>query len=381
MRAPYSANHRLLALLLALAPLPLAAESLDPASRLETVEQEIRKVQAWLAQARRQQGELMTTLRESESEIGRLGREQRKAERKLRRLRTDHAAAQESLQQLLGQISAQREGIRRQLRARYVNGRAGQLRLLLNQQQPDQVTRVARYYEYLQDARLERIAHFMALAEAARAQEARIAEQRVAIERSHRQITERQALLDDRRQSRLLTLSKLNAGIRSNDEQARRLEQDRTELERLLEEVLRAMPELALERQSEPFSSQQGRLPWPAQGRLNATFGSSRAELHRNGVLIRGSQGGEVRAVHSGHVVFADWMRRFGLLIIVDHGHGFMSLYGHNESLLKQAGEWVGAGEAVALLGNSGGQDEDALYFELRQGGKPIDPRRWLAQR
>ncbi len=379
--APAACCRLLAAPLLAFAVAPATAESLDPASKLETVRKEIQEVQGWLQQARKQQGSLVNELRESESEIGRLGREQRKAERQLGTLRKEHQTAQRELRGLQQQIELQREGIRRQLRARYVNGRAGQLRLLLNQQQPDQVTRVARYYEYLQEARLSRIDHFLALAEQARAQEQRIASQRTAIEHGHRRNRERQAALDAQRQARLLTLSKLNEGIRSNDEQAQRLEKDRAHLEKLLEEVLQGMPELALERQQAPFSSRKGKLPWPAQGAVQATFGSSRAELHRNGVRIRGKQGGEVRAVHSGHVVFADWMRRFGLLIIIDHGHGFMSLYGHNESLLKRAGEWVSAGESVALLGNSGGQEENALYFELRQGGKPINPRKWLTRR
>lgn len=357
------------------------AESAQPGEQLEAVQQELRRVQDWLKNARREQGSLMNTLRRNESEIGRLEREQRQTESRLKKLRQEHRQASRALEALQARVQIQRDAIAAQLRARYIAGRSGHLRLVLNQQQPDQIARVARYYEYVQKARLGRIEEYLTLADEARRQEEQLAGQRAAVERAVRQLQTQKQSLASSREARLLTLSKLNAGIQSHDEKARRLEQDRAHLEKLLEEVLKGMPELALERQEVPFASQRGKLPWPARGRVQNTFGSNAARLalHRNGLKIRSDTGREVRAVHSGHVVFADWMRRFGLLIIVDHGQGYMSLYGHNESLLKAAGEWVAPGEAIALVGNSGGQDGSALYFELRENGKPVDPRKWLS--
>jgi septal ring factor EnvC (AmiA/AmiB activator) len=129
-----------------------------------------------------------------------------------------------------------------------------------------------------------------------------------------------------------------------------------------------------------PFADAKGKLPWPVDGRLLARFGDARGDDARStwdGVMISASAGSQVHAVHGGRVVFADWLRGAGLLVILDHGNGFLSLYGHNQSLLKDAGDIVKAGEAISTVGNSGGQDTAALYFAIRQQGRPSDPAQW----
>jgi septal ring factor EnvC (AmiA/AmiB activator) len=129
-----------------------------------------------------------------------------------------------------------------------------------------------------------------------------------------------------------------------------------------------------------PFAEARGRLPWPISGRLIARYGSPRGEDNRatwDGVLISASAGSPVRAIHDGRVVFADWLRGSGLLVILDHGNGYLSLYGHNQSLLKNAGDIVKAGEPIATVGTSGGQETPALYFAIRQQGRPTDPAQW----
>ncbi|MDT4859240.1 Murein hydrolase activator EnvC [compost metagenome] len=129
-----------------------------------------------------------------------------------------------------------------------------------------------------------------------------------------------------------------------------------------------------------PFAKSRGQLPWPVDGRLVARFGSARGGDSRakwDGVLIGASEGSAVRAVHGGRVVFADWLRGAGLLVILDHGNGYLSLYGHNQRLLKNAGDIVKAGESIATVGTSGGQDTPALYFAIRQQGRPTDPAQW----
>lgn len=129
-----------------------------------------------------------------------------------------------------------------------------------------------------------------------------------------------------------------------------------------------------------PFAEARGKLPWPVDGRLLARFGETRGDDARtkwDGVMISAAAGSQVHAVHGGRVVFADWLRGAGLLVILDHGNGFLSLYGHNQSLLKDAGDVVKAGEAISTVGNSGGQDTPALYFAIRQQGRPSDPAQW----
>ena len=133
---------------------------------------------------------------------------------------------------------------------------------------------------------------------------------------------------------------------------------------------------------SEPFEDMRGRLPWPVNGDLLASFGSVRggSGLPRQGALIAAATGQPVRAVHRGRVAYADWLRGFGLLLIVDHGDGFMSLYGHNETLVRDTGDWVESAEIIATAGDSGGYAEPSLYFEIRRDGKPVDPGRWWAE-
>jgi septal ring factor EnvC (AmiA/AmiB activator) len=129
----------------------------------------------------------------------------------------------------------------------------------------------------------------------------------------------------------------------------------------------------------EPFASRKGELAWPAKGRIGARFGSARGvgRLYWDGVLIEAPEGGEVRSVHYGRVAFADWLRGFGLLLIIDHGDGYMTLYGYNQSLFKETGEWVEAGEVIAQVGRSGGRSTSGVYFGIRHNGEPIDPKKW----
>ncbi|MHB1371021.1 MAG: murein hydrolase activator EnvC family protein, partial [Pseudomonadaceae bacterium] len=129
-----------------------------------------------------------------------------------------------------------------------------------------------------------------------------------------------------------------------------------------------------------PFAQAKGKLPWPVDGRLVARYGTPRggdARTKWDGVLIGAAVGSQVRAVHGGRVVFADWLRGAGLLVILDHGNGYLTLYGHNQSLLKDAGDIVKAGEPIATVGTSGGQEAAALYFAIRQQGRPSDPAQW----
>jgi len=131
----------------------------------------------------------------------------------------------------------------------------------------------------------------------------------------------------------------------------------------------------------EPFHNQKGHIPWPVQGKLLAKFGSSRekGDLKWNGVLISAAYGEPVQAISHGRVAFSDWLQGYGFITIIDHGDGYMSLYGHNESLFKQAGDWVESGEVIATVGDSGGQPGPGVYFEIRARGKPINPGLWCS--
>ena len=134
---------------------------------------------------------------------------------------------------------------------------------------------------------------------------------------------------------------------------------------------------------SRPFKQQKGKLPWPASGAFLASYGEPRKQggLKWNGVLISSKHGTPVRAISHGRIAFADWLQGFGFITIIDHGEGYMSLYGHNETLVKQAGDWVNAGEVIATSGDSGGQPMPGVYFEIRSRGKPVNPGNWCSRK
>jgi septal ring factor EnvC (AmiA/AmiB activator) len=156
--------------------------------------------------------------------------------------------------------------------------------------------------------------------------------------------------------------------------------EDQEELQRLLELIEQAVADLEVPAEYQAFEAFRGQLPWPVAGRASNRFGARRGQgtLRWQGLVIPAEEGSTVNAIHHGRVVFADWFRGSGLLLIIDHGDGFMSLYAHNEALLREVGEWVSAGAAVATVGNSGGRAEPGLYFEIRKDGKPTDPVAWL---
>jgi septal ring factor EnvC (AmiA/AmiB activator) len=157
------------------------------------------------------------------------------------------------------------------------------------------------------------------------------------------------------------------------------MEQNRKELEKLVAAIEKAVANLEVPDDYQPFKAARGTMPWPIGGKRANSFGRPRNEgkMRWQGVTIPASEGDSVKAIHHGRVVYADWLRGSGLLMIIDHGEGYMSLYAHNQSLLREVGEWVSAGTPISTVGNSGGQEQSALYFEIRHQGKPTNPTKW----
>jgi murein hydrolase activator len=184
--------------------------------------------------------------------------------------------------------------------------------------------------------------------------------------------------LEDARERRASALAALQAQSRTRAEALQRLQHEQSGLESLLRELRRAIEKYPIDG-NDAFSHLRGKLAWPVAGQLAARFGQTRAGAVKwDGVLIDAERGAQVRAVYQGRIIFADWLPGLGLLTIVDHGDGYLSLYGHNERLYKAAGERVAAGEAIAAAGDSGGSPRPALYFEIRKAGHPVDPLPWF---
>ena len=269
------------------------------------------------------------------------------------------------------------------MRAAYLMGRQERLKILLNQQDPATVSRVMVYYDYLSRARVQKMVQIQTDIQRLAETEEIIGEQESVL--SELRVEQQKELAELRRSQdkRQAVLVALTRELSDQGEQLSRLQSDERELRTLLGGIEEALADIAVEHpQQLAFSGQRGRLAWPADGRLVNRFGAARlGSLVWDGVMISAPEGQEVRAIHHGRVAFADWLRGFGLLLIVDHGDGFMTLYGHNRSLFKEAGDWVEVDEPIALVGSSGGRKSSGVYFGIRHHGRPIDPTQWCRRR
>jgi len=354
-----------------------AAVSQQPGDRLESVRKEIKSLQSTLNRSRTERGELQSTLKRIEKQLGALNAS-------IRTIDNEVSSGQRELKQmkgkrskLRGRLSEQRGLLADQVRATYAMGRQEQIKMLLNQQDPARVGRVLVYYDLLNRARAKQIEQVNTTLRDLDSVEREITRKNVTLTTLRDQKISEQTALSEGRQARQQLLNRINKEIKSQGRQLANLKEDEQRLMRLLQELARR-PE-AENAERTPFAKLRGKLQWPTKGRISARFGNRRpvGAPRWQGMLINAPEGREVHAISHGRVAFADWLRGFGLLIIIDHGDGFMSLYGHNQSLFKETGEWVETGESIASVGVSGGQSKASLYFEIRQDGQPVNPQRW----
>lgn len=348
--------------------------------RLEEVRRKLGELRSSLSGARDQQSRLRDELRASEVEIGETSRALKTLAGRQREKAAELARLQERRRAADAALAGQRAALEQQIVAAYMMGREGQMKIFFNQQDPARLGRMLTYYDYLHRARAERISDIRAGLEEIDALERSIAEEQAALEGLHAERSRQMEALDASRQSRRQTLASLDAEIKSREQQLATLLQDERTLSELVDRLREAFRDLPVDLPDNvPFATLKGRLPWPVEGKLAARFGASRQveKLTWRGILIDADEGVEVRSVYNGRVAFADWMRGFGLLIIVDHGGGYMSLYGHNQSLYKDVGEVVRKGETIATVGSSGGRGKPGLYFEIRHNGVPDNPALW----
>ena len=357
-------------------PSPAQAEA-----DLKEVRSQIDKVRAEMERDSSKRDQLARELEESEKTVGSVRGELDQ----LRRMRAQHSARRAELAQQRraeeAELAHDREALAGQIRAAHMIGEREPLKLLLNQRDPAETGRVLVYYQYFGRARASQIAAINAhLAEVATLDAALTAEdERLAALEAQQQ--GELAQLQNARERRGRALVSLEADSKNRARELERLKDQQGGLEKLVRELRRALERLDKfpSDSKDAFAKLRGKLAWPVAGRLVASFGQVRAGgVKWDGVLLAGSQGSPVRAVYHGRVVYADWLSGLGLLTIIDHGDGYLSLYGHNERLFKEVGERVTAGDTIATLGDTGGRPRAELYFEIRKAGRPIDPRPWF---
>jgi len=369
----------LLALLL-LAGLPTSALAADDAARLERLRQQIHALRSELDSDRQRKQSLQSRLRNTERRIGKTAALLRELERQIRRQKRELKDLQQQQKTLRGDLRQHRLALARQLRAAYASGRQEYLKILLNQQDPAAVARTLTYYDYYNRARLAKIQAIDSSLAELNALEERIEDKTRQLERNRAERVNEKQQLEATRKERAQLLAKLDREMQGKGRRLSQMLEDEQRLQRLLERIADGPTETPWEvGEGKPFAQLRGKLAWPTSGRITARFGKRRkvGKLRWQGVRISAREGTEVRTVSHGRVAFSDWLRGFGLLTIIDHGDGYMSLYGGNQSLYKEVGDWVEAGDVIAAVGNSGGLDEHALYFEIRHDGKPLNPLKW----
>ncbi len=361
---------------------PATAEREVTPAQIENLKERIEDINEWLADAEQDRSSLEQQLAATERKISKLTRERRSLQKQATEQQQRLNALKKEEQQLTHTLDSQRESLKRQIRTAWMEGDAPAVKVLLNEIDPDKIARTMVYYEYLSRDTVSRLESFRKSLEALQKTRNKVETTRTDLAKTEADVARRQQQLVSSRKERQQTLAALKSDIHTRRNERDSLEADRKRLEKLLQEVEQAIASIPSPNESQPFGSLRKKLPWPVQGKVLSGFGDRYADgkLRRNGLLIRTSENAEITAIHYGRVVFANWLRGFGLITIIDHGDGYMTLYGHSSSLFTSPGDWVSAGEPIAVAGQTGGTSSPALYFEIRHDGKPVNPRKWLAR-
>ncbi len=367
-------------------PLVLAADVLAANSLIATEEQlrqlklRIQELQAQMLDTRTQYGRLQRQLQHYEEDIG----------FRAQHLETLHSAltnrqkALADLKQqkivLQTQLNAQRQVLAQQIRAAYIMGRQDYLKLWLNQEDPLTLGRVLTYYDYFNRARSRQIAVIKKTLQRLYKLKQNIELETTNLYQLVTNHTLKKKELLSNYKDRQKILAQLADTLENQNQELKRLQEDKRQLETLLGTLGEAFKNIPIpKKMHKAFAKLKGQLSYPVQGKVVSRFGDRLVgHLTWQGMLIAAARGEKVRVVAAGRVAFAQWFRPSGLLVIVDHGEGYMSLYGHNQSLYTETGDWVKANDIIATVGSSGGRKRSALYFEIRHQGEPKPPRKWL---
>ena len=347
--------------------------------RLANLSQEIAGLQETLEAARSEHRQEQAELRTLDLEIDSTSRESRKLSQQQEAQQAELQRLEADRQTQLAEMSERKDRLAEILRSAYRLDRNSRIKLVLNQDDPVQLSRMLAYYEYFNRRHLQDLALLLESLEALERMQSLISEELARLEVTRLQLDESLQRLSVQRQTRLQLIDTLDEQIGSDEARLKELERNREDLVKLLERLEYALADIPADLGARlGVARQKGQLPMPLPGRVQHGYGQKRAgSLSWQGWLIAADPGAEVRSVAYGRVAFADWLRGYGLMLIIDHGDGFLSLYGNNESLLAEVGDWVEPGEAVAVVGTNPGMSQ-GLYFELRKDGKAVDPAAWI---
>lgn len=377
--------------------------SRDAEQRLKQVRTELKSVAAERRKLEGQRGDASRELRAADEQVGKAGRAVKDTERALARESTALADLQQRRGTLDASLVAKRSELRQLLRAAYTVGDDAPLKALLAQDTLDAAQRTMAYHRYAQRDRVQRMQAITAELQEVDTLQREITQRTAALDEARRTQRTQLASLQDARRGRAALVDQLDRKYKDRATREQALGEDAKALQNLLAKLRAAAAKEAARKAAAAKAAAKanntadartapvrkpvpagpalkvGGLGWPVSGSLVSAYGGTLPDGRKSeGVLIAAAPGTTVKAVADGRVVFADWMNGYGLILIVDHGNGYMSLYAHNDALLRDAGDDVKRGDPVASVGNSGGQGRTALYFELRRNGQPVNPDTWL---
>ena len=366
-------------LLLVAQPVAAARDPGKTEDELVRVREQIRSLETQTRRDQAKRKDLDKQLRAAEDEASRLRGQLAATRRELAVVSKKLAELNRQMEQTRAELDRQRENLAAQLRLAHISEGNEMLRVTLNQQDARALGRHLTWLGYLARQRGELLASVQASLEMLNRDRVEVEQQQAALASLEGKRRQQLAELEKARSTRAAVISDLDQQLRSSNQQLRRARSEARTLENLLREIERQIAR----NQNGPAvvpGKPLGKGRWPVKGSLLADFGQSRAggQMRWDGVLISAPAGSDVIAVRNGRVVYADWLPGLGQLLVIDHGGGYLSLYGHNQDLVHQVGEQVAAGEVIAHVGDTGGQPRPALYFEVRRNGQPLNPHQWV---
>ncbi|MDD1628971.1 MAG: peptidoglycan DD-metalloendopeptidase family protein [Methylococcaceae bacterium] len=368
------------------------AEDLQTSNELNKVESDISEVKQDMQRLSQQKDNLLNLLADIEKHYGEIAALLKTLQIQIEQKRQSLDNIRQDMQVYQKEIDKLSKELAGQIRAAYAMGQKEKLKLLLNQQDPALSSRMMVYFNYFNKERLKKLTEIEAAVQRLDQLDKQKKTETELLEQNLEQKKSEQAALDEARKQRNELLVQIGNDFSSSEQQLTQLQESQNRLKSLMASLPITEEELAVDAEqakelSSPiensselksdFSTLKGKLPWPVRGRLSQKFGSPRSEGTWDGVLIDANEGMEIKAVTRGKVVYAEWLRGYGLLTIIDHGQGYMSLYAFNQSLYKRIGDTVEAGDVIASVGQSGGRSQAGLYFGIRKKGVPIDPLEW----
>ena len=365
---------------LVIGPFAIAADKATSEKQLKSVLRKIGKLKQAIDVKEDSKSQYIKQLKTIEGDIGRLGQKIRALGKEIGSKKSELKSLRATRLEHQRQLSRENEYLAEQVYAAFTLGRQEKVKLLFSQQDPQTLQRNLVYYQYFSNARVDLINAVQGNIDKIIETEQLIQQARLDLEKNQQALNKQKKQLNQDLGKRKSIISSLDKQLKKQGGSLSRLEDEATQLQNLIKSIEKLFidaPESKISRKS--FAKLKGKLAWPLKGKLRKLFGRTKPEsdLRWQGIKIEAANGSHVMAVSHGRVAFADWLRGLGNLIIIDHGNSYLSLYGHNESLFKTAGEWVEAGDVISSVGSSGGEQKAGLYFEIRKKGKPQNPTRW----